>query len=116
MKNQIEKRKFEKVVDLFGVFGYLVNPMTKTANKTSKKNQTEKTGWVVKDKEAGEFLNRNKHYAYTKKLHNAQIFPTRSEAREEKLSEETVLKVVLHSKTNRALQIVGRNGGGKFRG
>lgn len=78
--------------------------MTKTKTKN-------KTGWVIRNRKTGRFLNRFAKSEYTMKLENALIYPTRSWAREETAKMDTVNKVLLNSKL-RATKVIAGNGTG----
>lgn len=60
------------------------------------KTKTKNIGWIIRNKENGQFINKNPKYTYTKKMQNALIIPTRELARICKTEDETVYKVAVN--------------------
>jgi hypothetical protein len=60
--------------------------------------------WIIKNKNTGEFLNKDSRYFYTKSLKNAMLINSRSKARNNKESDEIVCKVKLE---NNQIHFVG---------
>jgi len=53
------------------------------------------TGWVLKSKKNGKYLDWNDDYEYTSNIFNARFYSTRRKARDCKPVSETVRKVVI---------------------
>ncbi len=62
------------------------------------KQKQQQHGWVIRNKETGDFVNRNPSYNWTKKIKNSRIFQSREHARICKNLDETVYKVGIDSK------------------
>ena len=70
--------------------------------KNSKKESMIR--WIIKNKNTGEFLNKDSRYCYTKNLKNAMLINSRSKARTNKESDEIVCKVKIE---NNQIHFVG---------
>jgi hypothetical protein len=70
--------------------------------KNNKKESTIR--WIIKNKNTGEFLNKDSRYFYTKSLKNAMLINSRRTARTNKESDEIVCKVKVE---NNQIHFVG---------
>lgn len=70
--------------------------------KNNKKESTIR--WIIKNKNTGEFLNKDSRYFYTKSLKNAMLINSRSKARTNKEEDEIVCKVKVE---NNQIHFVG---------
>jgi hypothetical protein len=67
-------------------------------------------GWVIRDIETGQYINRNENYTFTRKLSNAKVFNSRSIARDlRSIGRETVDKVAVER--NAPVKVLANHGG-----
>ena len=70
------------------------------------KNKSKNFNWIVQNKKTGMFFNKDLRYSYTKSLKNANLFGSRSNARNAKFEDETVKKVLVENKN--PIKIISR--------
>ena len=81
--------------------------MTKTTNAST---TGRRLGWVIRDIETGQYINRNESYTFTRKLSNAKVFNSRSVARDlRSVGRETVDKVAVERNT--PVKVLANHGG-----